>query len=485
MRLLITAIAATIVAAVVANVWPPAHAQLFTRQAYSTFIPGTVAQDLVVSPKSGWVYIVGATTLPGYPVTANAFDRTCGTDGACNPFQGRFGETVGRSDVVLTVLDAAGHIQYSTFLGGAGVDDNPRVAIAPDGTVWLAGHTSSAIFENYSAGCPANNLWVARLAFTLDRIEQFHCISGPSLSDIALDAEGHLWVLGTTSLPVFPMPVRGAFQSNLSEPPDMFLVRIVPGEAAPRMATYIGGRGIDRAHALDVTPSGGIAVVGQTTSSDFPVVRPLHPSLSTSIVNGDAAVLVLDRSGAFLQFSTFLGGSSNDEANGVVVDGAGNVYVTGSSRSTDMLVTEGVVAPRCGSASRCFDAFVTKLSATGALLASSFYGGSDLDEGQAIAVGPQGEAVVLGMTQSPDFPLVNAPRFTRWTPGVNFEHTFLAVFGRQLERVMTAAFVGDERFLPNVAQFKVDGGYAYVAGQVTTFTGASAYGTYLSVVKLP
>ncbi len=92
---------------------------------------------------------------------------------------------------------------------------------------------------------------------------------------------------------------------------------------------------------------------------------------------------------------------------------------------------------------------------------------------------------MLGTTQSADFPLVNAPRFTRWTPGVNFEHTFLAVFGRQLERVTRAAFVGDERNLPNVALFKINNGYAYVAGQVTTFTGASAYGTYLTAVQVP
>ena len=51
------------IAATIANVWPTAHAQLFTRQAYSIFIPGPVAQYLVVSPKGGWVYFVGATTL--------------------------------------------------------------------------------------------------------------------------------------------------------------------------------------------------------------------------------------------------------------------------------------------------------------------------------------------------------------------------------------------------------------------------------------
>ena len=477
-RRALTLVAAAI-AATSANVWPPAHAQLFTRQAYSIFIPGTVAQDLAVSPKGGWVYFVGATTLPEYPVTPNAFDRTCGTDGACNPTQGRFG-IERRSDIVLTVLDATGHIQYSTFLGGAGFDDNPRVAIAPNGTVWIAGQTSSPNFENHSTGC--TGLFIARLAFTLDRLEQVQCISGPALTDIALDAEGNLWVLASASGPVV---TRNAFQPNPAGQLDMFLAQIVPGEAAPRMATYFGGRGSEFPHALAVTPSGSVAVVGSTASQDFPVVRPLHPSRVTSVVSGDAVVLVLDRSGTFLQFSTYLGGSGHDEANGVAVDAAGNLYVTGNTRSLDMVITDGVAAPRCGSPSGCFDAFVTKLSATGELIASSFYGGSALDLGRSIAIGPQGEAVLLGTTQSADFPLVNAQRFSRWTPAVNFEHTYLSIFGRQLERVMSASFVGDERFLPNVAQFTVNGGFAYVAGQVTTFTGAPASGTYLSAVKLP
>ena len=369
---------------------------------------------------------------------------------------------------MLTVLDAAGHIQYSTFLGGAGFDDNPRVAMAPDGTVWIAGQTQSPNFEHHSSGC--TGLFIARLAFTLDRLEQVQCISGPALNDIALDAEGNLWVLATASSPT---PTRNALQPNPGGLIDMFLAKIVPGEAVPRMATYIGGSGSDVPHALAVTPNGSIAVVGATTSQNFPVVRPLHPPRSTSVVNGDAVVLVLDRSGTFLQFSTFLGGTSNDEADGVAVDGAGNVYVTGYTRSSDMVITDGVAAPRCGSTSGCFDAFVTKLNATGELIASSFYGGSGLDIGRSVAVGAQGEAVVLGTTQSADFPLLNGQRFVRWTPGVNFEHTLMSGFGRQLERVTSTAFVGDERYLPNVAVFKVDDGFAYVAGQVTTLKGAS------------
>jgi hypothetical protein len=100
---------------------PHTHSQIappLTPQPYTSVISGTYAQDIAVSPKGRWLFMVGSTTDPNYPVTADAYDRTCGSDGQCNPIQGRFGiERVG--DVVFTVLDSAGQIRYSTFLGGS------------------------------------------------------------------------------------------------------------------------------------------------------------------------------------------------------------------------------------------------------------------------------------------------------------------------------------------------------------------------------
>ena len=450
-----------------------------TPQPFARFIPGTLAQDLAITPKGGWTYIVGSTTDAAYPVTPDAFDRTCGTDGACNVFQGRFGPER-RADVVLTVIDAEGTIRYSTFLGGDGLDDNPRIALASDGTVWLAGNKTSQGFENGPAGC-AGSLWIARLEFTLRRIEQFLCISGPALSDIALDSDGTLWVLGSTGAPVV---TRNAFQPIHGGQIDMYVAHVTPSDSAPVLATHLGGDRLDIGNQIAITPTGDIAIVGSTISRNFPLVRPLRSTPPATVVHGDAVIAVLDRSGSFLEFSTLWGGIFDDSASGVAVDAAGNLYVSGSTASPDMPATEGAYDTSCEGGQGCRDAFLTKIGPTGSLIASTLIGGSALDIGRGIALHPNGDVMLLGSTQSPDFPLVGGAPFRRWRPGPNFEHSYLATFDEHLTRVKTAVFVGDEQFLPNVPRFLDRNGMAYVAGQVTAFTGAPGFGTYLSVIPL-
>ena len=219
--------------------------------------------------------------------------------GPATSFQGRFGPER-RADVVLTVVDAEGAIRYSTFLGGDGQDDNPRIAVARDGTVWLAGNKTSAGFEHGPGGC-AGGLWIARFEFTLRRIEQFLCINGPTLSDTVLDSDGTLWLLGTTGSPVV---TRNAFQPIHGGQIDIYVAHVTPSESAPVMATHLGGDRLDGGTAIAITPAGDIAIVGRTTSRNFPLVRPLRSTPPATVVHGDAVIAVLDRSGSFLEFST-------------------------------------------------------------------------------------------------------------------------------------------------------------------------------------
>ena len=108
--------------------------------------------------------------------------------------------------------------------------------------------------------------------------------------------------------------------------------------------------------------------------------------------------LILDPT---LIYSTYLGGSGTDVGNGIEVDSAGNVYITGLTYSTDF-PTE---SPPYGALGGSVDVFVTKLNAAGsALLYSTYLGGSGTDEGQGIAVDSAGNAYVTGWTNSTDFP---------------------------------------------------------------------------------
>jgi hypothetical protein len=177
-------------------------------------------------------------------------------------------------------------------------------------------------------------------------------------------------------------------------------------------STFLGGSAFGQSTDVAVDAAGNAYVTGDTDSTDFPTTPgAFQPTYRGSFA--DAFVSKLNPSGTALVYSTFLGGSSDEEGNGIAVDAAGNAYVTGYTRSTDFPITPGAFQPsRPGSQSP----FVSKLNPTGtALVYSTFLGGSsNVNVGTRIAADAAGNAYVTGYTLSPDFPT---------TPGA-FQPTF-------------------------------------------------------------
>ena len=172
-------------------------------------------------------------------------------------------------------------------------------------------------------------------------------------------------------------------------------------------STYLGGSGADTAGGIAVDTAGNAYVAGFTTSADFPIRNPLRsiPANSGSVV--EAFVTKLNSSGTALVYSTYLGGSGDEEALAIAVDSAGRAYVTGYTWSTDFPIVNA--AQPTHSAGFTSDAFVTSIDASGsALVYSTFLGGSSLDSGQGITVESAGNAYVTGSTRSVDFPTMLA-----------------------------------------------------------------------------
>ncbi len=110
-----------------------------------------------------------------------------------------------------------------------------------------------------------------------------------------------------------------------------------------------------------------------------------------------------------LAYSTYLGGSGDDQGNAIAVDAAGNAYVTGSTASTNF----PTASPLPGSSNRSKDVFVAKLNAAGsALIYSTYLGGSADEAGFGIAVDASGNAYVTGYTESSNFPTASPLRAT-------------------------------------------------------------------------
>jgi hypothetical protein len=149
--------------------------------------------------------------------------------------------------------------------------------------------------------------------------------------------------------------------------------------------------------------SAGIAyVLGDSASDDFPLVHPLQPTRGGGF---DATVMKINAAGTAFLYSTYLGGSQDENLNqggGIAIDVAGNAYITGYTKSSDFPVTAHAFQPTFGGG---LDAYVAKINPTGsALVYSSYLGGSSNDAGKAIAVDAAGNAYVTGYTNSTDFP---------------------------------------------------------------------------------
>lgn len=166
-------------------------------------------------------------------------------------------------------------------------------------------------------------------------------------------------------------------------------------------ATFLGGSSSEDGYAIAVDATGSAYVTGSTDSANFPATAGAYQTTNAGFQ--DVYVAKLSPDGSGLEYATYLGGSGNDRAHSIAVDGEGNAYVAGRSSSLNFPTTPG--AFQTGQRGSTYDAFVTKLDPSGgALVYSTYLGGGGNDAAFGIAVDAVGQAVIAGGTNSEDFP---------------------------------------------------------------------------------
>ena len=442
---------------------------------YSTYLGGSGRDSSggITVDASGNAYVTGATNSTDFPTTADAFQPIFGGGST-------FQAELRASDGFVTKLNATGSaLIYSTYLGGFDDEGGRGIAVDAAGNAYVVGLTSCAQASSTPTTRCANNFpttpgafdttftvtgdvsgFVTKLNAAGSALD-YSTYMGAGVNAIALDSDGNAYLAS-----FFVQPTPGAFQTAPGDASffDAGVTKLNAAGSALVYSTYLGGSGNESGLGIAVDAARNAYLTGHTTSPDFPTTpgafQPTYGgSDSRPVFEGDGFIAKLNPTGSALVYSTYLGGSSEDQGLGIAVDVAGNAWVTGSTFSTNFPTTADAFRTSAARTTSpgSWDSFMTVLNPDGSALVYSTYMSGALVN--AIALDTAGNAYLTGTAPS-SFPT---------TPGA-FQTTGPGSF--------VAKFVGDVP--PTPATTRSEESAATYTGSWTTYgteTGIFSGGT--------
>ncbi len=372
-------------------------------------------RQLVIDPQVLWST---GTPTNGWKLAASPAGRTY---------------VVGNSsqDLVLSGLDVAGQLAWTSYFGGARTERGWDVALGPDGSVYATGDTQSSDLpppDGFTAGLPPGSPsgtaggWARKVL--LLRFDQssgdllfftwFGGTAGLGVpgnqqmsldrgSGLAVDPQGYVYVTGSTTSQGFPVQgavIPGPNPNGVNTVSQGWAAKLDPSMSALVYSTYLrGSTEYEGTEPMDVAvdPWGNAHIAGLTDASDF-IVSADALDTKNDAWDHSGFVTKLGPAGELI-YSTYLGGADMDSASGVAMDAQGRACLTGRTLSTDFPRTAG---PGLAGGE---DTFATRLTVDGTALAySRTIGGNGDDLGEAIMVGPDDDLFVVGRTYSTDWP---------------------------------------------------------------------------------
>lgn len=366
------------------------------------------SETLVIDPLLAWSTLLGGTANDGgRSIATDSFGNayaTGYTDSAdfdfplaANPYQPATG---GGTDVFVSKFSPTGTRLWTTYFGGNGLDGGRGVAVDAFDSAYVTGETTSSNFPTTDATTNSGLYDAFAAKFSSAGSLLWATLLGGTADDggrgVAVDSANNAYVAGYSSSTNFPTRPLG--QTANAGNYDIFVAKLDGAGGALAYSTLLGGTSGDQGMGVAVGASGTAYVTGRTFSTD--VIPSNSPTTVTfqqaSNGGGDAFVAGLSASGSVAWF-TYLGGTAADEGLGIATDGGKNVYVTGWTTATGTASTDfPTLGAYQGTHGGAYDAFFSTFSDAGALVYSTFLGGPDTQYGNAVAVGPDGNAYVTG-----------------------------------------------------------------------------------------
>jgi uncharacterized protein (TIGR03437 family) len=411
---------------------------------YLSYLGGSIdeaALGLAVD-STGSAYVGGYTNSSDFPTAGNPLQKTFGGFGG--NFLARFG------DGFISKLSPAGdQLLYSTYLGGRSDDMVMDLKIDSSSNIYVTGWTISNNFPITTGayqsplrgaggqstfnknGVPlmvTGDVFVTKIKADGSALV-FSSIIGGTMDDIPtcliLDSSNNVYVGGSTISMNFPVTAGSFQQTNHGSDPfddvvtsgDAFILKLDSTGQKLVFSTYMGGRGDDIVGSLAIDSTGNLYATGGTNSSDFPITNrrgyagPSSAPFTADFLYGDGFVAKIKPDGSGLLFSSFIGGSQDDEGTQIALDPSGNIVVAGNTASLDLPVTSNAMQTKLGGGLQGdivtkADGFLMVFSPAGdQTLYSSYIGGTLGDVILGMTVDKTGNTYITGFTTSADYPI--------------------------------------------------------------------------------
>lgn len=321
---------------------------------YSTFIGGGAQDECydILVDNFGNAYITGYTKSNSFPHSTSGVFQT-----SKNPGEDAF---------VIEINPTGSGFVYSTFIGGSDDDRGYSIKRDNNGDIYIVGHTKSNNFP-VSSGCFQNTISGKKDVFIFKLSSNFSSrifstyVGGSdddqvSYNSLDIDNNGNVYVTGYTTSSNFPT-TTGAYQTTISSTSEeTFVIKVNNNGSSLIYSTLIGGTGTDYGHSIKVMSDGSAFITGHTASTDFDVTSDAYQTTFQSV--RDAFVTWLNPSGTSLLFSSYLGGSDEDNGYALCVDNNLDVYIAGHTLSSNYPTTPSVFQTI---KKNLRDVFVTKL----------------------------------------------------------------------------------------------------------------------------
>ncbi|MFW9844609.1 MAG: hypothetical protein ACFFEV_08530 [Candidatus Thorarchaeota archaeon] len=358
---------------------------------YVTYFGGSNIEEVSTTAcrDDGVIAMIGHSNSPDLPVSQDAFQQEfCG----------------GEWDAFVTMYDRMGDMILCTYLGGSEREHVDWVAFDNSGNIVVVGNTASDDFPITDDALQSERVgefdgFIAVISEngTLLYGTYFGGNSTDSIEFVAIDNNGNYLFGGTTSSA--GLATEGAFQTYPQGGLDAYVAKLSSNGSTMLLFSYYGGSTTDRVDSMTVDSSCNFILSGQTKSEDFPT--SLNAFQEDYAGAGDVFLTKIASDGSEIQWSTFIGGSSEENGRGVGVDSADSIIVTGAVTSSD-LESYNAFQPEYGG--EC-DTLIAKFTSQGEVQSLSYLGGNQLDYAYDVEADESDRIVIAGRTLSDNYPL--------------------------------------------------------------------------------